>query len=71
METFIRKDLSGIIIGGLELEPKDIETIDDVADYFKSRGIQKKFLISSRIFDRLDITQNEVLLFRFDFASLC
>jgi hypothetical protein len=39
MEAFIRKDLSGMVIGGLELEPKDIESIDDVADYFKTRDI--------------------------------
>lgn len=45
LEAFIRKDLSGIIIGGLELEPKDIETIDDVADYFLSRGILSFLLL--------------------------
>ena len=39
METFIRKDLSGILIGGLVLEPKDIETVANVSDYFLSRGI--------------------------------
>lgn len=42
LETFVRKDLTGIVIGGLELEPKDIESVDDVADYFKSRGINSK-----------------------------
>lgn len=39
LEAFVRRDLSGIVIGGLELEPKDIESVDDVADYFKTRGI--------------------------------
>lgn len=39
VETFIRKDLSGVLIGGLVLEPKDIEIVDDISDYFKSRGI--------------------------------
>lgn len=67
IETFIRKDLSGITIGGLVLEPKDIESVADVSDYFKSRGIFYTSLLIDHESLKLnaDITQNEILLFRY------